>query len=127
MRFILLFAAVSLFGQTPTPFTQTTTTSLPPIGLAPTETAQVNVANSAPLSPTGVVSYCTGSVAFYDANGTIIGRATDFKVANGQIMSVKLPYASAGAGGASRVVVRAEISITTPSTVAYSGTTGAAG
>ena len=58
----LLFAAVAAFGRT-TPLTHTSTSSLPAVGLASSETAQVNVVNTAPASPAGVASACTGSIA----------------------------------------------------------------
>ncbi len=113
MRFLcagLFFAAVSSFGQTATPPMQTT--SLPPVGLTSTETLQVNVFNAGPVAVTGVAAPCTGSVAFYDASGNIIGSATDFKVSGGQIFSATLPYSAAQSAGTSRIVIRAQISIT---------------
>jgi hypothetical protein len=98
-------------GQTTTPVTLptfTSTSNLPPIGLAATETAQVNVVNTAQASSSGTAASCGGSIAFYNAKGTIIGTASAFTVGSGQIFSVTLPYASAGAAG-SRTVVRAVI------------------
>jgi hypothetical protein len=105
----LLFLAVAAFGQTPaTARIYTTSSILPPVGLAVTETAQVNVVNTAATSSDGTAASCTGSIAFYNAGGSIIGTATSFAVGTGQIFSVRLPYASAGASG-SRTVVRVEI------------------
>ncbi|HTA45675.1 MAG TPA: hypothetical protein VK789_24675 [Bryobacteraceae bacterium] len=112
----LFFAALSVFGQTSTPATETSTTNLPAIGLASTETVQVNVLNTIPIfpstSPTTAPPDCSGAIAFYDANGNMIGSATDFKVGHGQTSSAKLPYASAAASGTARIVVRAAISVT---------------
>lgn len=120
----ILFAAVSVFGQTTTPGTQTSTSSLPPVGLASTETVQVNVANTASLSPAGVISYCTGSIAFFDASGNAIGSPTNFNLANGQISSVKLAFSSIPSAGSLRAVVRATVSLTYNSTVAIAPTNG---
>ncbi len=105
----LFAAALFLHGQNTTTSAQMSTTSLPPVGLASTETAQVNVVNAAPAS--AGAGTCTGSIAFYNAAGAIIGSATDFKVTTGEIASVALPYASAQATGDARIVVRAEISL----------------
>lgn len=108
---------VSAFGQTTsTNAIYTTTSTLPPVGLASSETAQVNVVNTASLSMATIATLgavpaapsCTGSIAFLDAKGLPIGTATTFTVGSGQISSVALPFAKAGASG-SRTVIRAEI------------------
>ena len=114
LGFALSFAALSVFGQTTTPGTETSTTNLPPVGLASTETMQVNVVNAGPVltSSSATPIVCSGSIAFYDVNGSMIGSAQDFKVTGGETSSVKLPYASAVASGTARVVVRAAISVT---------------
>ena len=127
----LLIAALPLVGQKPEPATQTSTTTLPPVGLASTETVQVNVVNTSPalptISTTAAPQACSGSIAFLDAAGSTIGTATEFKLNSGQTFSAKLPYASAAASGTARIVVRAAISTTlnftsTPNPVA-NGTT----
>lgn len=69
----------------------------------------MNVVNSAPAS--AGAGNCTGSIAFYNAAGAIVGSATDFKVANGEIFSAKLPYSAADASGDSRIVIRAVVSL----------------
>jgi hypothetical protein len=105
----LLFVAASAFGQTTSPvgiWTYTTSSNLPPFGLAVSETAQVNVFNTA------VAASCSGTVAFYDGKGSVIGSAASFTAGSGQITSVTLPYASTGGSG-SRTVVRAEIAYQT--------------
>lgn len=120
----LLFMAVSAFGQTFFPTAMYTMSSnLPPVGLAITETAQVNVVNTAvaPLSTGTAVAPCSGSIAFYNAGGSIIGTATSFTVGSGKIFSATLPYASAGAAG-SRTVIRPVITVIPPAiTVAVTG------
>jgi hypothetical protein len=79
---------------------------LPPIGLGATETAGVNLLNTAPAAS------CGGSVAFYDGAGTMIGASSNFTVATGQISSIQLPAGS-------NALVRAEITLaTTPGPVA---------
>ena len=123
----LLFAAVAAFGQTGAApaIILTSSSNIPPVGLAPSETAQVNIGNTAGASPVAVATLgaaptvtgpsCTGSVSFYNAKGAIIGTATSFTVTTGQIASVALPYAMAGASG-SRTVIRAVITNSTPIT-----------
>jgi hypothetical protein len=119
----LLFLTVSALGQT----TATPSPSIPPlsqfppVGLAATETAQVNVFNTAPPSPAGGrAPVCSGTIAFY-VGGSIVGTVTAFAVGGyygtPKTFSAALPYASTGASG-SRVVVLAVItpSIVTPPT-----------
>ncbi len=118
--------ALSAHGQAATTTTTVTRSeSLPPVGLAVTDTIQVNVTNIATATTNGTAASCTGSVAFYNASGAIIGTATAFTLGSGQISSIKLPYASAGASG-SRAVVRPVINATgtqpsaTPCSLQYS-------
>ena len=61
-----LLLAVSAWGQTvATGAFYTSLSILPPVGLALTETAQVNMVNSALVPASGTAPSCTGSVAFY--------------------------------------------------------------
>jgi hypothetical protein len=89
--------------------------SLPPVGLAASETVQVNVVNTAVSPSTGVPASCTGSITFYNAGGTAIGAPANFSLGTRQIFSAALPYALTGGTGG-RTVVRAEIA--TAATVA---------
>ena len=90
---VLFVVVVAALGQTTsTNAIYTTTSTLPPVGLAPGETAQVNVVNTANVSVAylGSVSAstapsCTGSIAFLNATGAMIGTATAFTVGSGQI------------------------------------------
>lgn len=116
-----LFSALLVFGQSTTSNSETSATNLPPVGLASTETAQVNVVNTAPASSTATPGTCSGSIAFYDVNGNMLGSATDFKIASGQIFSAKLPYASAESSGDSRIVIRAVITVMTVSAALGNG------
>jgi hypothetical protein len=114
---VLLFAAASAFGQTPNTILATSS-NVPPVGLAMSETAQVNVVNTAvassSVSGTATGPSCSGSIAFYNNNGTIIGSATSFTVTTG-FFSVTLPYSSTVGSGA-RTVIRAVITNETPIT-----------
>lgn len=113
----LTFAAGAV-AQTALAQTTTTVTrnsSYPPVGLASSETMQVNVVNlaenpsiTASLTPAS----CTAIVSFFNAAGTPIGTATDFTVTAGETQSVTLTLAKAGITG-SRAELRAVIQTTT--------------
>lgn len=75
--------------------------SLPPVGLAASETAQINLVNTAGPDT-------NGTVTFYDYTGAQIGTSTNFTIGTAQIFSVKLPFSLTKASGA-RTVVRPEI------------------
>jgi hypothetical protein len=126
MRFGSLFIAISLwtvptFAQPGLPTTPPRTVNLPVVGLASSETAQVNVANLAAsfLFVSGAFSAgstmpCTGTIAFYDASGTAIGTATPFSISTGQISSATVPYSAVVPGdpppnGNGRTTIRATV------------------
>jgi hypothetical protein len=111
----LLFALLApVFGQTTTAttttITYTTSSGMPPVGLAPTETAQINLVNTSAVtaSSIGTQPACTGSVSFFNAAGAQVGTSTGFLVGPGKIASVTLPYSTTGAG-ASRTMIRVVI------------------
>jgi hypothetical protein len=110
----LLFVAATAFGQTTTTTATMPSPQLPPIGLAATESAQVNVANTALPSPAGGAEpVCNGTIAFYGGasdGGTVIGPVTGFSLQSGQIAWAALPYATTGASG-SRTVIRVAITL----------------
>jgi hypothetical protein len=116
----VLIIAVCAFGQfNPTNgFTTTSSSSFPPVGIGSTETVQVILSNTAvALSNAAVVSTepapsCKGSVAFYNASGTIIGTATSFALTTGQITQVSLSY-TATTPTSVREMIRAVVSLTT--------------
>jgi hypothetical protein len=116
-------SVIPAVGQQPAP-----NIVLPPIGLGPTETAAVNLEDTAaPATSSGVEPACNGSVAFYDAAGSMIGTSTNFSLAIRQISSVRLPYASTGTAGASQTMIRAELTlaatfdtVSPPCTLAFS-------
>jgi hypothetical protein len=109
-----LFAAAAFtagaMAQTGTTATFTRTLTFAPVGLASSETAQVNLVNLASNPTSGTAASCTGSVSFLSAAGTVIGSASPFTATSGQIASVKLPYATTAASG--RTVVRAVVTQT---------------
>jgi hypothetical protein len=109
----VFFTALSAFGQItiqPGASVIAPPSQFPPIGLAASETAQVNIVNTASQSIGGTAPSCTGTITFYNASGGVIGAATSFTIGSGQIFSATLPYASTGAAG-SRTVVRAQIAL----------------
>jgi hypothetical protein len=106
-----VLTALSAVGQTSGPLIASSV--LPPVGVASSETVQVNVVNNAntPTAPDAAAPSCSGTIAFYSATGSIIGTATSFAIGNGQIFSASLPYSATGATGA-RTVVRVMITLT---------------
>lgn len=108
---LALTAAFAMAQTTTTSGTVTRQTSTPPIGLASTETAQINVSNLATATSSGTAASCTGSISFVNASGTTIGTATSFTVTSGETSSVTLPYSKSGGSGA-RTEIRGIISQT---------------
>jgi hypothetical protein len=118
-----IMMAICAFGQfanstgtSPNTNTTTTTSSLPPVGIGATETAQVILTNTAAASSNATVAAnepapsCNGSVTFYNAGGTMIGTATTFTLTSGQIAQVSLPYAST-ASASVRELIRPVVSL----------------
>jgi hypothetical protein len=114
---LLAAAAPALWAQTTsTGSTFTDTQDLPPIGLASTETAQINAVNVAAASSSGTAASCTGSISFLNSGGTVIGTATTYTLGTNQITSVSLPFSKVSAS-AGRVEVRGVITRTAGSNV----------
>ncbi len=95
--FPIILLAVSAVAQTTSPAPPLAFTRnyiFPAIGLAGTETLQVNVVNLASV-PTGssAAESCTGTISFAKADGTAIGTPVKFTVSAGQIYSAALPFA----------------------------------
>ncbi len=101
------------WGQTTTTNTVTQTFNLPPVGLATSETAQINVSNLAANAANGTAASCTGTISFVNASGATIGSATSFTVGAGKTDSVSQPYSGTAASG--RTEVRGVITLTTTS------------
>jgi hypothetical protein len=115
-RYLYSFFAVAVLAggawaqTTTTTTTITQTLNLPPIGLASSETAQINVTNLAANSSNGTAASCTGSISFVNGSGATIGTATSFTVAAGKTDSVTLPYSATSASG--RTEIRGVITLT---------------
>ena len=103
-------SGVAAFCQTSTTTPSATngprSVTLAPMGLAVSDTAQINVLNTASDSSTGTAASCTGTIAFVDTSGQAIGTASSFTVTSGQTFSAKL------AGGSSRQVIHAVVTAT---------------
>jgi hypothetical protein len=115
MRFLI---AISLYtcaalAQPALP-TPTRTVDLPVVGLASSETAQVNVASPGftGISDAPLPSPCTGTIAFYNASGAAIGSSTSFSITLAQVFSASVPYSAVVPGdppptGNGRTTIRA--------------------
>jgi hypothetical protein len=95
MKTGILFAAslfaTCAFGQTLLNFTRDY--NFPPVGLASTETAQINVVNIAPMNATtNEAPSCSGTVTFTNASGSVIGKPTSFTTTGSQVTSVQLMF-----------------------------------
>jgi len=96
----------------PIPFSFTRDINYLPVGLASSETMQVNVVNLAANSSNGTMASCTGSISFFNAAGTAIGTASSFTVTAGATSSVTLTLLKAGITGV-RAEIRAVVHATT--------------
>jgi hypothetical protein len=125
-----LWTGAALAQNAALPATLSRTVNLPVVGLASSETAQVNVVNLAPSAqpvtgstPTGGNSAsCTGGITFYNASGNALSSSSSFTIGTGQIFSATLPYSeistSSSSAGA-RTAIRAVVTITgTPGVLA---------
>jgi len=124
------FATGAALAQTAAlPAFSSRTVYLPVVGLASTETAQVNVVNLASSvesvlgsTPTeGTTALCTGSIQFYNASGSPINisSTTSFSIGAGVIFSVPLTYSESlpsGSASTARTSVRAVVTINPPNT-----------
>jgi|GEM_PF-2138555 len=109
---------ISSPAATPTPVNFTQSYVFLPVGLAATETAQINVVNTTVISATtsGTLNpvaapICNGTISFLSSGGGTIGKAATFSILPGQIFSASLPYASLGVSGGARTVIRGQISV----------------
>jgi hypothetical protein len=85
--------ATCAFGQITGTFTRDY--NFPPVGLAGTETAQINLVNIIPASSATTPAEapaCTGTVTFTNASGTVIGKPTSFTTTGSQVSSVQLTF-----------------------------------
>ena len=116
LLFFGLAAAFSVAAQTTiTTTTPSRTLSFPLVGLGSTQTARINVLNSAANSSSGTAASCTGSISFLTPGGTTIGTATSFTLTSGQLATASLPFASSGGSG-NHTVIGGEVQLTAPAT-----------
>jgi len=91
-----VFAACALAQTAPISASFTRDYSFPPVGLASSETAQLNLVNLsvAPI-PSGSVA-CSGTITFTSAGGTTIGKPISFATAGSQVISTQLTFSQLG-------------------------------
>jgi hypothetical protein len=92
--------AACTFAQTPAP-TFTRDYAFPPVGLASSETAQLNVVNIAPASTANneTAPACTGTITYANASGKAIGAPTSFTTTGSQVSSTQLTFSQLAASG----------------------------
>ena len=102
--------AASASAQTTTTFTRDF--NFPPVGIASTETMQINLLNTVKASSSGTAASCTGTITFTSATGTAIGTAT-----SGEVSSAGLPFSKSGATGTrAEIVASVQLTITSSAT-----------
>jgi hypothetical protein len=107
----VLTTACAVAQTTTTSSTATRQSTSAPIGLAGSETRQVNVTNTATASSSGRAASCTGAIGFVNSSGTAIGSATSFTVTSGQTFSASLPFNKVAASG-TRAEIRGVVTVT---------------
>jgi hypothetical protein len=106
------WTAASVYAQsTSTSTTYTRDFNLPAVGVAPTETVQINLVNIATASSTGTAASCTGAASFFNASGAAIGTPSSFTVTSGEIQPISLPFSKVGTG-TTRALVRGTVELT---------------
>ncbi|MGB6945730.1 MAG: hypothetical protein WBE37_25255 [Bryobacteraceae bacterium] len=95
------FATCAFSQGTTTTGTFTHDYNFPPVGLASSETAQVNILNVAPTSAsaTSTAPACSGTVTFVNASGKTIGTPASFTTTGSAIFSTQLTFSQLGATG----------------------------
>jgi hypothetical protein len=113
-----------------TPISYPRSYASPPLGLAYTETLQVNVSSpgvliqylglpapTATTTATPITTSCTGTITFTNTAGMMIGRPVPFTLTPGQIFSAPLPFAMTGYSGfRGEVMASVQGTTTIPST-----------
>jgi hypothetical protein len=96
-----VFTALGFAQGSTTGLSFTQNYSFPPVGLASSETAQVNVINIAKASSaTGATApSCTGTITFSNASGTAIGSPVSFTTTGSEVFSTPLNFSQVGASG----------------------------
>ncbi len=97
--FLMCGSAACAFGQIGTSVTREY--NFPPVGLASSETAQVNVLNSVSTITTAgaAAPSCSGTITFANASGKAVGNPVSFATSGSQIFSTQLTFNQLGAAG----------------------------
>jgi hypothetical protein len=104
-------------GQAQIPTTYPHNSAFPPVGLAFSETARINVANTAVNPASGTAASCTGTISFNGATGAAVETPVKFTVTAGQIYSTDLTAAKLGVINGTRAEFIASVQLTlTPKT-----------
>ncbi len=95
------FATCAFSQGTTATATFTRDYNFPPVGLASSETAQVNILNVAPASTStnSTAPACSGTVTFVNASGKTIGTPASFTTTGSAIFSTQLTFNQLGATG----------------------------
>ena len=114
MRFLIAISmfACAAFAQPALPTFPPVTVNLPVVGLASSETAQVNVASPGftGITDAPFPTPCTGTITFYSASGAAIGSPASFSITLAQVSSATLPYSDVtGTTGNARTIIRARV------------------
>ena len=102
LLFLCGFATIAVAQPAIGTSTVTRDYSFPPVGLASSETAQVNVVNLAttPASAAGAAApSCSGTIAFANAGGKAIGSPVSYTTTGSQVFSTQLTFSQLGATG----------------------------
>jgi hypothetical protein len=92
IRSLILICAFAA-GAMAQPFlTVTRDYNFPPVGLASSETAQLNVVNIAQANAANSTPSCTGTINFANASGTAIVKPVSFTTTGSQISSTQLTF-----------------------------------
>jgi len=113
LTIVLGAGGVSMVSAQPSTMT-TRQASFPPVGVALTETMQVNLFNQDAPATTGTAPSCTGSISFVDSTGkAIAGTGGNFTVAAGQTQSISIlgSKASTNTSTGARAEVRAVVTL----------------
>jgi hypothetical protein len=105
MRFLIAISiyACAAFAQPALPTAASRAVNLPVVGLASSETAQVNVASPgfSGIADAPLPTPCTGTIAFTNASGAAIGSPTSFSITLAQVSSATVPYSAVVPGDTS--------------------------
>lgn len=113
LRYLMIFPllAVALQAQTPNPVVITRSRGFAPVGVATSETIQVNVANTAANSANATAS-CSGTISFNVQGSKAQPAAVKFTVTAGEIFSTDLEWANLGVSGRGEAVASIQSSQT---------------